>query len=127
VFFNSKTDTQRLLAGMSRRRREGAGLYIADWRADDHETFLEAVVHWCRETIAATRRPFGIDHFDIALAWRDVSGSVVRSHRFLQLRPIELYTESFLEQLRALHPVQPAHVSVAVFSWGDAAHAELSP
>jgi hypothetical protein len=130
VFLGStKDDKEGLLKRLARRRRDGAGLYISDWRPDEHEgAFAEAVVTWCRETIATTRRPFGIDHFDLALAWRDVSGAAVRSHRFLQLRPVELYTEAFLDQLAALlRPAEPAHVSVAVFSWGDAAHAELSP
>jgi hypothetical protein len=120
---------------MARRRRAGRDLYLRDWRTetsahDERQSLIDSVVRWCRETVAATRRPFGIDHFDLALAWRESGATAVRSQRFLQLRPIDLYTERFLAQLHALlFGPEPAfagvHLSVAVFSWGDAAHAEL--
>jgi hypothetical protein len=118
-------------ARIRQARRSGHGLYVADWLHSIAEhSPVDAVLEWTRSTIGASRRPFGIDHFELALAWRPLVGDRVHTHRFGRLRPIDLYGEAFpvhLERFFGQHPVSPApgRVAVALFSWGDVVHEAL--
>jgi hypothetical protein len=112
-------------------RGRGDGLYVHRWRESHGETLLESVLDWCRRTAGETRRPFGIDHFDLALALRSPETGAVRSSRFARLRPADLYGEPHegLRSFVAEHTAAPEGVlvSVALYSWGDAAHGALPP
>jgi hypothetical protein len=108
-------------------RRNGQGVYAREW--DEHGldagALGEALLDWCREVIGACRRPFGIDQFDLALAYTDAAGEP--ASRLYRLRPIDLYQGSLLEELMALAALTepPRRLAAALFSWGDAAHEAL--
>lgn len=113
----------------------GSGLYEYEWRAPAHGSTITAatILHWCRETIATTRRPWGIAEFDLALS-SSIEGRQ-SSLSFRRLAPTDLYPgDSLLSELeRFLGPDGPdgpdgtdnsvSHLAAVLFSWGDAAHA----
>jgi hypothetical protein len=125
---------EKLLRALRAARRSGAGVYVHEWHA--HETGAspaEAIVAWCRETLAHCRRPWGIAHFDLALGLSGGDGLPARIARYSRLEPGALYAAGGLESL--LQPLFAGaeggdggvrHVVVALFSWGDAA-AEALP
>jgi hypothetical protein len=109
---------------MSRARRTGEGVYIEEWDlAGSEHSPGDAVLDWCREIIGRCRRPFGIDHFDLALALRP-AGSGPPISRLFRLRPADLYCETATAQMSAFllgNGSPPARIAAALFSWGDAA------
>ena len=117
---------------MRAERHAGRGVRLEEWRltADESSSAGAHVLDWCRDVVANCRRPFGLDSFDLAVAVRQASFSGVVSHRFLRLRPLDLYSEGFAAQLTALSGVSrqrqsPVIIAAAIFSWGDAAHRAL--
>ena len=123
---------------MTAARRAGNGAYLCEWRypageaTHSDEAILESIVTWCRETLGAVRRPWGIDGFDLAVAIAGEDGTP-RSLSLRRLRPADLYHTETLNRLRGFlashRGATPAAMSIAValFSWGDAAHAALPP
>jgi hypothetical protein len=98
----------------------------------DLHGLAESVMLWARQTLAGCRRPYGIDHFDLTLAFRGESNAKIRSLAFDRLRPMDLYEEWFPERLASLIAKELAgaresalSVSAALFSWGEAAHLAL--
>lgn len=124
---------QHLARRVRDARRRGLGVYMQEWRHDRIEddaaepshVSAHDVLTWCRETMAATRRPFGLARFDLAIA--AASASMSRGNLSLpRLAPSDLYPGDALlaEVERFLHDHGPVtHVAAALFSWGDAAHA----
>lgn len=124
---------QRLARRVKDARNRGLGVYMQEWRHEQigrdaaEPTHISAheVLTWCRETMAATRRPFGLARFDLAIA--AASASVGRGSLSLpRLAPTDLYPGDALvaEVEQFLHDHGPVtHVAAALFSWGDAAHA----
>jgi hypothetical protein len=118
-------ELKRAARRMAEERRRGQGVYVSEWDVQaEHHSIVETIVDWCRDTMGRCRRPFGIDHFDLALALgrHDADRPVTTVYR---LRPADLYTESAAEHLAAFlfgAKQPPARVAVALFSWGDAAH-----
>ncbi len=128
---------------MAAARRSGRGVYEREWTyvsaaapnvldATRLDAMTESIIAWCRETLAAMRRPWGIDGFDLAVAVA-VDGGAARSLSLRQLRPLDLYEAETPGRLRAfLHRDDaeqlPAvrRIAVAIFSWGDAAHEVLT-
>ncbi|HXH22409.1 MAG TPA: hypothetical protein VNN10_10285 [Dehalococcoidia bacterium] len=93
---------------------------------------VDSILDWARHTLAGCRRPYGIDHFDLTLAFAADSDRRVRSLAFDRLRPIDLYQEPFPERLASALvseltglKASTLRVSAALFSWGEAAHAAL--
>jgi hypothetical protein len=125
------------LARMKEMRRRGHGVQLHDWQVETFDpdaphTLIESVVEWCKSLAGESRRPYGINAFDLTLAFRIGGDKAVRSHTFSRLKPIELYDESFatrLLEMLGLHMAKPAplRVSAGYFSWGDAAHQALNP
>ena len=123
-------------------RRSGRGWRRSEWRLDrdadrtlDEEALVEQIVLWCRDTLATCRRPFGVDHFDLTLAWSHADGQRPRRAEWRRVRPIDLYHPErladqlvrFVRETAADHPSRPALVlAAALFSWGDATHAALA-
>jgi len=117
-------------------RRTGSGLKIRDWQIEttDESSLrdaVDAIVVWCRDTLAACRRPYGIDSFDLTLAF-DTGNKRPASVRLDKLRPMDLYQETLPEKLAGFLAGEAAHVKAAsmhltagFFSWGDAAHQAL--
>ena len=90
------------------------------------------MLEWCKATLAESRRPYGIDHFDLAIAYR--SGSSTENQYFKRLRPLSLYEDDFARELqKKLKDVasrggaEALLVSAACFSWGEAAAHILLP
>ena len=117
---------------MTQARRAGRGVQVGEWRLSARESSSAGlhVLDWCREVVANCRRPFGIDSFDLAVACRQSAASGIESHRFLRLRPPDLYSDRFAAQLTALLGVSrqeqsPVIIAAAIFSWGDAADKAL--
>lgn len=117
---------------MNEARRTGRGVRLREWRLAAHESGLagERVLAWCREVVSNCRRPFGIEAFDLAVAYRLGDTSGVDSHCFLRLRPMDLYTERLAKQLNTMlvgsrRQESPVIIAAAIFSWGEAAHRAL--
>jgi hypothetical protein len=126
-----RSSSRRAVEAMIKARRSGAGVYTYEWQFAD-ATMLDAVAEpllaWCRDTLSRTRRPWGIAHFDLALAVRGEHASRPRTLSLRRMDPVDLYPGDVLvAQLRRLIEAEQAvaHVAVALFSWGDAAHAAL--
>ncbi len=134
--FARQTISSQTIARMKELRRRGQGVKLHDWEvlefdpAEPHGV-IENVLEWCKRTVAECRRPYGINSFDLTLAFRVGSDGNVRSLSFKRMKPIELYDDSFASRLLeglGLHVSQPAplRVSAGFFSWGDAAHQALA-
>jgi hypothetical protein len=104
--------------------RSGVGLYGDEW-------VLDRV-----ETMAATRRPYGIDQMALALAVAHPGSEPLASTAINIFRPVEFYQpggqreriEAFLLGLdpELLNQAgAPVRVAVTLFSWGDVARAAL--
>ena len=125
----------RIAASMAAARRRGAGAYLHEWHfpsAGDASAdgILESVVQWCKDTVGETRRPCGIGEFDLVLAIRREDAEL-HSLSLKHVTPGELYTPAArvdaLRRFLETHSTGSiAHVSIALFSWGDAAHAALN-
>jgi hypothetical protein len=124
------------LARMKDLRRRGHGVKLHDWQVETFDpqephNLIESVIDWCKRTAGESRRPYGINAFDLTLAFRIGGDKDVRSHTFSRLKPIELYDDSFaarLLEMLGLHVAKPAplRVSAGYFSWGDAAYQALN-
>lgn len=94
----------------------------------------EQVVAWCEETIAQTRRPYGIDHLAAAIACARPGQAPLASASFGVFRPADFYREGgtrdsiqhFVECLEP-HALNAeggqVRFAVALFSWGEVAKA----
>jgi hypothetical protein len=127
-------DFRDLARRIAKLRHQGRHVYSRDWhcRAEDDIGELAALLlQWCRDVLAGSRRPYGIDYFDLRLV-AGGAGPRARLDR-AQLRPGSLYAASLeAEVLVLLHQGWRSaggllSVSVSLFSWGDAAHSLLPP
>lgn len=123
--------------------RTGTGLHKGEWmmeRPGDADPELDAVasqmVTWCRERIANTRRPYGIDQLALAVACAEPEGTVIASHTFGVFRPVHFYEEGGVAEqveqfvtsigFERLHGRDtPVRFAAALFSWGDVARATV--
>lgn len=120
---------------MADARRKGRHLYIKDWHFGFDVSPADAVdsmLQWCRDTLAGCRRPFGIDYFDLIMALSDPEDRRPESIELEKLRIVELYEDSLAERLSRYFGARGGRdnggglrVSLAIFSWGDAAHEAL--
>ncbi|MSQ31227.1 MAG: hypothetical protein EXR64_04265 [Dehalococcoidia bacterium] len=119
--------------------RRGTGLSRQEWllgelplTRPDLEQLADGIVAWCRERIAATRRPYGIDQMALAIACAVPGGQPLSSTTFGVFRPLEFYAEAgvsdriaaYLRELDLdeLNQQQtPIRFAAALFSWGDVA------
>ena len=119
--------------------RRGTGLSKQEWllgdaplARDDLEHLAEQVIAWCRDRLAATRRPYGIDQMALAIACAEPGGQPLASTTFGVFRPIEFYEEAGVEQrVRTYLAELPLgdlnrrtggiRFAAALFSWGDVA------
>ncbi len=119
--------------------RRGTGLSRREWLLGA-EPLTQAVmqqlgdemVEWCRERMAASRRPYGIDQMALAVACAQPGGEPLASTTFGVFRPVEFYTQDGIaarlaEYLDGL-PLPdlnrrdgPIRFAAALFSWGDVA------
>ena len=119
--------------------RRGTGLRRGEWLLDDPPLDEAAIEHatndlleWCREQIASTRRPYGIDQMALAVACAVPGGQPIASQTFGVFRPVEFYEEggvaervaSFMRSIRVEEINRrgtPIRFAAAMFSWGDVA------
>ena len=116
----------------------GTGLRKGEWVLDATPiddgaiaVTTEEILAWCRERIAETRRPYGIDQIALAIACAEPGGSPLASATFGVFRPVEFYCEGgvadrvthFMESLRVeeLNRRSSVRFAAALFSWGDVA------
>jgi hypothetical protein len=133
LFGAERREARATIEAMMAARRRGHGVYLREWRYEDAEpaaeTAIDSLIAWCRATHGRTRRPWGIAEFDLALAVSPSQGARPRSLRLSRLTPSDLYPGDALRaQLRRFLEAEQAaaaHLAVALFSWGDAAHAAL--
>jgi len=119
--------------------RRGTGLSRREWlmgaepMTPQHiQALADELLEWCRERMAASRRPYGIDQMALAVACAEPGGVPLASATFGVFRPVEFYTaEGVAEQVETfLHDI-PLDVlnrregairfAAALFSWGDVA------
>lgn len=122
--------------------RQGTGLRKGEWVvlspfADDAlASTAEEVVSWCREEMAETRRPYGIDQLALAIACAEPGGEPIASTSFGVFRPVEFYqdggvaerVEQFFEDLDATKlssGTSAVRFAAVLFSWGDVARATI--
>src|SRR5690349_1803233 len=105
-------------AQFERARRHGHGRYTADWPAAEPQ----AALAWCRETLAGTRRPWGLARFDATFTAHGDDG---HRHviRLRGLAPEELWTEGRLHDALTRLGAVGGSLHAALFAWGDAAYA----
>jgi len=124
------------LTAIKRARLRGEGFRFFDYDLDSSDTvsadtMTDALVDWCRVTIAQSRRPFGIDNFDLVVGGcRD--GDQPRKSSFRGLRPMYLYGAEGVAVIRkavsesiATSATSGCHLSAALFPWGDVASRAL--
>lgn len=123
--------------------RRGIGLSRREWlmvpdllTPGDMQVLADDVIEWCRERMAASRRPYGIDQMALAIACAEPGGEPLSSSTFGVFRPVEFYTaEGVGEQVADyLHGLPlavlnrrsgPIRFAAALFSWGDVARDTL--
>lgn len=119
--------------------RRGTGLSRREWMmgpepvtTDDVQRLVEELTAWCRERMAASRRPYGIDQMALAIACAEPGGNPISSMTFGVFRPVEFYTSdgvadrvsAYLHRLALTDLSQrhgPVRFAAALFSWGDVA------
>ena len=99
--------------------------------ADAIAATSEQILEWCRDRIAETRRPYGIDQLALAIACAEAGGAPLASATFGVFRPVEFYQEDGVADrvTRFMHglPVEELNrcstvrFAAALFSWGDVA------
>lgn len=117
----------------------GTGLHRGEWLVEDRPIDREALdrvtdemLEWCRERIAETRRPYGIDQLALAVACAEPGGSPLASQTFGVFRPVEFYedggvAERVADFMRSVQVEELNHLdrsvrfAAALFSWGDVA------
>jgi len=117
---------------------EGTGLRKGEWVLTDHlidadtiAATTEQMLDWCRDRIAETRRPYGIDQMALAIACAEPGSTPIASSSFGVFRPVELYEEGgitervtqFMQDLPTdeLDKRTAIRFAAALFSWGDVA------
>ena len=119
--------------------RRGTGLSRHEWLFGPEpltqasmQELADEVMEWCRERMAASRRPYGIDQMALAVACAEPGGQPLASTTFGVFRPIEFYTadgiadrlQTYLRELPLSELNQRTgaiRFAAALFSWGDVA------
>lgn len=119
--------------------QRGTGLHRGEWLREalplDRQALrdvAEDISTWCREQMATSKRPYGIDQMALAVACAEPGGSPLASKTFGVFRPVEFYREGGVaEHLAAfidavdLERVNASRHGVrfaaALFSWGEVA------
>lgn len=119
---------------LARLRRRGEGVYSEEWLVGpDHHDIASEILSWCRETLAVSRRPWGLADFELAVAFAGTAGP--QTLRLPRTTPADLYRDdsqlvtrlyAFMEGAQAAAAHGPIKVAAALRSWGDLAHAVLA-
>jgi hypothetical protein len=132
---------RRLKHEVEEKLRAGVGLHRREWLLTASpisratlSTLGEEIVAWCAETIAHTRRPYGIDHLAAAIACARPGAAPLASASFGVFRPADFYRDggtrdSIYHFVQCLEPKAlnaeggQVRFAVALFSWGEVARA----
>lgn len=136
--------TRALKRQIERTIQDGVGLHRHEWVVAERpvtgqmlQAVADRICEWCAETMARTRRPYGVDHMAVAIACARPDGEPLASASFGVFRPVEFYAEGgtrerIAEFVARLDPrdlndgPEPVRFAAALFSWGDVARAVLS-
>lgn len=123
----------------------GTGLHRGEWLLDELpldaaslDRVTEDLLSWCRERIAETRRPYGIDQLALAVACAEPGGPALASRTFGVFRPVEFYADGgvaervadFVRSIRVdelNRGNRTVRLAAALFSWGDVAREAAFP
>lgn len=132
LHFLRRNDTRARLA---RARGRGVGVYTAEWPLDAQSSGVaEQIIDWCKETLARSRRPWGIAEFELALAFRGSGRERTNTLRIPAASPALLYSDdsglvrqvrTFLADASVLTISGPILIAAVLCSWGDIAHVAL--
>jgi hypothetical protein len=102
------------------------GFYEATFPLD---VALDQLNAWCRETLAQTDRPYGVDYVTLAIALEAPAGSRDKSATFRVLRPGDFYEGgAAMPQIESTiaawldsgaAPPRGSKLHAILFSWGD--------
>lgn len=119
--------------------QRGTGLHRGEWIRDalpmdaaGLRDVAEEMNAWCRERMASSRRPYGIDQMALAVACAEPGGAPLASKTFGVFRPVEFYRDGGIAEHLAdfisavdLERVNASRNGVrfaaALFSWGEVA------
>jgi hypothetical protein len=118
--------------------QRGTGLHKGEWLRDSLPLTPEAlaevsedIVAWCRERMAASRKPYGIDQMALAVACAEPGGVPLASKTFGVFRPVDFYEDQGVAErvsefvrgldLDSVNRLQGVRFAAALFSWGDVA------
>lgn len=119
--------------------RRGTGLSRKEWLLGPEpltpavmQQLADEMGEWCRERMAAARRPYGIDQVALAVACAEPGGEPLSSTTFGVFRPVDFYVadgiESRLQEYLHGLPLEELNrrrgairFAAALFSWGDVA------
>ncbi|MSP22147.1 MAG: hypothetical protein EXR66_03905 [Dehalococcoidia bacterium] len=78
--------------------QRGTGLHKGEWLRDELPlspeqcaVVSEEILDWCREQMAASRKPYGIDQMALAVACAEPGGVPLASKTFGVFRPVDFY------------------------------------
>lgn len=116
--------------------RQGVGIHAHVWpldqplEADGGGSMAATILAWVKQTMAAMRRPYGIDHVVLALGCRDGAGRLAVSNATGVLWPGDFYSATgeeriaaFLADVEAIPPEGRAELVATLLSLGDMAYA----
>lgn len=116
---------RRLVRRLAAIRRSGSARHASAWEGLPG-TLDAQLLEWCRETLAASRRPWGIGHFELRVSCLRPHGGC-REMRLRRVLPAELYGTALQERLRHFLAGErtEARVTASIFSWGEAVYLAL--
>lgn len=139
--FRKKMRARRISNAIEESIKDGVGLHHQQWMTEspfDDDSFLgvaDEIVEWCKQTMAQTKRPHGIDHMAVAVACAHPGDDPVASATFGVFRPADFYRSggigdslaTFVSGIdRSVFDVsRPIRFAAALFSWGDVARATV--
>lgn len=132
ALFRQRRRMNQVVQGMLDARRRGLGLYLGEWTVCASADAAEPLVLWARRVLGESRRPYGIDHFDLAIAYTAPAGATPDSLELRDLHPSDLYGDgravhqisAFIERATRIRSGE-VRMAAALYSWGDAAHHSL--
>lgn len=115
-------------------RRRGTGVYSEEWLlGPEPRDITSEIITWCRDTLAGSRRPWGLADFELAVAFGGLAGP--ETLRLPRTAPADLYRDdsplvtrlhAFLERAESVAAQGPITVAAALRAWGELAHAALA-
>ena len=136
-----KVRARRVGRAIEESIKSGVGLHHHQWHATSPfdaaqlDDMAAQIVEWCKDTIAQTKRPHGIDHMAVAVACAHPGDQPIASATFGVFRPLDFHRaggvgDSVPDFVTAVDSSRvdaerPLRFAAALFSWGDVARATV--